>query len=335
MLDADGDEMITQQEFLTAAKDCMEAANRAKMKDDPKLNDMLAQLRSYITGSRSAAWALFSKFDANRDGQLMPVELMRFIRAAMPQRTVEEHRMLMAHMSKLDVDGNGMFDFDELSDMSQLVASARPAPAAQAAPQPAYQAPASAPQQAPQQAYHAPPPPPQQAPQTAYSSAAATAPQQAYATPQQPAYSAGATAQQPAYGSAPSAPPQPPYNAYQAAAQPADSPPASTVPQATAGYGAAAAQVPRVPERAVAQELPSEIALIVFNYRGSQFLLDPSTNNVYSHLTGSQSWPDMVGRKQEDGTVRFKDEAVSAKLFKELDEYLRTRRVHLADMFRR
>jgi spore coat protein CotF len=52
MLDTDGDQQVSQQEFLAAAKDCMEAERAMSTGGTPEIRSLLQQTSAYLTSNQ-------------------------------------------------------------------------------------------------------------------------------------------------------------------------------------------------------------------------------------------------------------------------------------------
>lgn len=121
MIDTDGDGVVTQEEFLSSAKECMEAEAKAKARDSTDVMDVLQRMSNWLAGHKADAKRLFNQCDVRRSGHLEPAELLKFFRAAVPSMSPKQLRFLMSHVHHVDQSGDGTYAFAELMQTLRAV----------------------------------------------------------------------------------------------------------------------------------------------------------------------------------------------------------------------
>eukprot|EP00854_Cymbomonas_tetramitiformis_P001473 gene1473-2099_t len=136
MLDVDGDGEVTYSELVHAIKECLSAGTAAKAEGDMETTEVLTKLSQYIKGDRETALRVFHAFDKNGSGKLSSAELAQLVLKVLPGVTKQQVRLVLAHMKRLDLSGDGLLSFPEFCKALKGLKIKRRAarPQAQAAP---------------------------------------------------------------------------------------------------------------------------------------------------------------------------------------------------------
>lgn len=114
MIDADGDGRITYDEFLSAAKACMEDEQKAVQRVDATVRQVLHQVSDYLRRHRETVQALFDRYDLDHNRALEPVEVARLLRETIPGISATHMRYVMTHLHEVDLNGDGLITLQEL-----------------------------------------------------------------------------------------------------------------------------------------------------------------------------------------------------------------------------
>ena len=155
MCDSNNDGKMTYQELVESMKMCIRIGEKVADRASPEVLDVLKRIRDHIDGPNvlSTVSAVFHRFDADNSGTLENRELLSMVEVLVPDVNLEEKRILLALVTKLDLDGDGKISMTELwkairavkptitvDDAAAPIAakpakksSARPTPAAKAA----------------------------------------------------------------------------------------------------------------------------------------------------------------------------------------------------------
>jgi len=115
MLDINDDGKVTYTEMVDSLKECIAVGEKASADGGSvELNDIMMKLKSYISAKNSTVHVIFNEFDKDRSGTLEQRELVAMFSKLIPNLTPKEKRYLLAHVAKLDLDGDGKISLAEL-----------------------------------------------------------------------------------------------------------------------------------------------------------------------------------------------------------------------------
>jgi Ca2+-binding EF-hand superfamily protein len=115
MLDINNDGKVTYAEMVESLKECIAVGEKAGAGGGSvELNDILVKLKDYISTKNSTVHVIFNEFDKDSNGSLEQRELVAMFSKLVPNLTPKEKRFLLAHIAKLDLDGDGKISLAEL-----------------------------------------------------------------------------------------------------------------------------------------------------------------------------------------------------------------------------
>jgi len=135
MCDINNDGRVTYQEMVESLKSCIGIGEDVATKGSIDLEDMIKRLREYISTSNATVASVFNQFDKDHSGALEQAELIGMFEKLVPNVTLKEKRYLLAHVAKLDLDGDGKISLAELRKALRAVKTKiedSPAPAHEA-----------------------------------------------------------------------------------------------------------------------------------------------------------------------------------------------------------
>lgn len=90
---------VTQAQFLTAAKECLEAEKRVRSRD-PEVLDVLQRMQEHLKYNTQQAYSTFVACDGGRGGHLEPYELLLFCKKVQPRLNSQQLRYLIFHIAE-------------------------------------------------------------------------------------------------------------------------------------------------------------------------------------------------------------------------------------------
>ena len=136
MVDIDGSGEVSLEEFTRAVRGAV-MAEAGDRKADPsaagdadvvRVDDIIRRLRQNMESTGQSVAEIFKKFDADGNGQLEGLEIVKFFKHACPGLNQMELRYLMQRVHELDVDGDGKVSLAELRSYIKEQKVARSAP---------------------------------------------------------------------------------------------------------------------------------------------------------------------------------------------------------------
>ncbi|KAG1672779.1 hypothetical protein FOA52_002767 [Chlamydomonas sp. UWO 241] len=120
MLDQDGDGQITLPELEQTIKEAFEARTAAKIGKSLQVNELLERVRNCLRGNKKIVREVFDEIDADHDGTLYHMEIVRMIKRLLPDMYQKEVRFLLAKLQEFDTAGEGKVSLDELYQALEL-----------------------------------------------------------------------------------------------------------------------------------------------------------------------------------------------------------------------
>lgn len=115
MLDINNDGKVTYTEMVASLKECIAVGEKASASaGSVELTDILVKLKDHISSKNSTVHVIFNEFDKDSSGALDQAELAAMFAKLIPNLTPKEKRYLLAHIAKLDLDGDGKISLAEL-----------------------------------------------------------------------------------------------------------------------------------------------------------------------------------------------------------------------------
>lgn len=122
MLDINGDGKVTYPEMVESLKQCILIGQKASAAGaSAELSDLVKKVKDYISSKNTTVAVVFAHFDKDRDGKLDQNELLAMFTKLVPRLTTQDKRFLLAHVTKLDMDGDGKISLAELRQALRAV----------------------------------------------------------------------------------------------------------------------------------------------------------------------------------------------------------------------
>lgn len=114
ILDLDGSRSISQQEFLSAAKDYIELERMATSAASAEVRDTLVAAARAFASAKDDAADVFSRLDGDGDGRLVASEVVELLHALVPGLSNRQVQYLLTWIHNADLDKRGSYALNEL-----------------------------------------------------------------------------------------------------------------------------------------------------------------------------------------------------------------------------